>query len=146
VPVPLRTLGKVARRSDDAAVDRIVKICSAGTTDARALRLELLTEIRRGVGFDAYAWLLTDPETSVGAAPLADVPCLPELPRLIRSGRECPADPGHSLESGPKLDHEPGGRYPAGRTRQPSVTGSRSSLGVAGDGVSQPSPRLTITG
>src|ERR1700683_4831344 len=35
-------------------------------------------------GFDAYAWLLTDPETEVGSAPLADVPCLPELPRLIR--------------------------------------------------------------
>jgi DNA-binding NarL/FixJ family response regulator len=36
------------------------------------------------VPFDAYAWLLTDPQTSVGSSPLADVPCLPELPRLIR--------------------------------------------------------------
>ena len=36
------------------------------------------------VAFDAYAWLLTDPETSVGVSPLADAPCLPELPRLIR--------------------------------------------------------------
>jgi DNA-binding CsgD family transcriptional regulator len=44
----------------------------------------VLDEIRRVVGFDAYAWLLTDPETSVGAGPLADVPCLPELPNLIR--------------------------------------------------------------
>ena len=52
--------------------------------DARTLRLQLLDEIRPAVGFDAYAWLLTDPETSVGSAPLADVPCLPELPRLIR--------------------------------------------------------------
>ena len=26
------------------------------------------------VPFDAYAWLLTDPETSVGSSPLADVP------------------------------------------------------------------------
>lgn len=48
------------------------------------LRLHLLREIRQVLGFDAYAWLLTDPETSVGSAPLADVPCLPELPRLIR--------------------------------------------------------------
>jgi DNA-binding NarL/FixJ family response regulator len=48
------------------------------------LRLALLDEIRRVAGFDAYAWLLTDPETEVGCAPLADVPCLPELPRLIR--------------------------------------------------------------
>ncbi len=46
--------------------------------------MELLDEIGRVVGFDAYAWLLTDPETSVGSSPLADVPCLPELPRLIR--------------------------------------------------------------
>ena len=44
----------------------------------------MLDELRRAVGFDAYAWLLTDPETEVGSAPLADVPCMPELPRLIR--------------------------------------------------------------
>ncbi|MCW2939670.1 MAG: transcriptional regulator [Actinomycetia bacterium] len=36
------------------------------------------------MGFDAYAFLLTDPETSVGAAPLADIPGLQDLPRLIR--------------------------------------------------------------
>jgi DNA-binding CsgD family transcriptional regulator len=62
--------------------ERVVRICDSAT-DARTLRLRLLEEIRRVVGFDAYAWLLTDPETSVGSAPLADVPCLPELPRLI---------------------------------------------------------------
>jgi DNA-binding CsgD family transcriptional regulator len=48
------------------------------------LRLTLLEEIRRAVPFDAYAWVLTDPETAVGSSPLADVPFLPELPRLIR--------------------------------------------------------------
>jgi DNA-binding CsgD family transcriptional regulator len=48
------------------------------------LRLEVLGVLRRVIGFDAYVWLLTDPETSVGSAPLADVPCLPELPRLIQ--------------------------------------------------------------
>lgn len=36
------------------------------------------------VGFDAYAWLLTDPVTEVGGSPLADIPWLPELPRQIR--------------------------------------------------------------
>lgn len=65
------------------AVERVVRVC-AGHDDARTLRLALLEEIRSAVGFDAYAWLLTDPETEVGCAPLADVPCLPELPRLIR--------------------------------------------------------------
>lgn len=52
--------------------------------ESRALRAALLEEIGRTVAFDAYAWLLTDPETCVGSDPLAQVPCLPELPRLIR--------------------------------------------------------------
>src|ERR1700759_3699011 len=55
-----------------------------GDADARTLRLEVLAVLRRVIGFDAYVWLVTDPETAVGSAPLADVPCLPELPRLIR--------------------------------------------------------------
>lgn len=61
----------------------IGRICGSGA-DPRALRLEALAAIRRAVGFDAYAWLVTDPETAVGSAPLADVPCLPRLPQLIR--------------------------------------------------------------
>ena len=73
----------MGRAAAGAMLDRVLRLCSSGA-DARTLRLELLAEIRRAVGFDAYAWLLTDPETSVGSAPLADVPCLPELPRLIR--------------------------------------------------------------
>ncbi|MBV9547394.1 MAG: hypothetical protein JOY61_23735 [Chloroflexi bacterium] len=51
--------------------------------DGRALRVAILKEIERAIPFDAYAWLLTDPETEVGSDPLADVPCLPELPKLI---------------------------------------------------------------
>ena len=62
---------------------RIADLCAAAAS-ARELRLDVLGELRRAIGFDAYAWLLTDPETWVGAAPLADVPCLPELPALIR--------------------------------------------------------------
>src|SRR6202000_3446060 len=65
------------------AREQILRLC-AGGADARALRLQVLSVLRRAIAFDAYVWLLTDPETSVGAAPLADVPCLPELPRLIR--------------------------------------------------------------
>jgi DNA-binding CsgD family transcriptional regulator len=61
---------------------RVLRICDA-TGEARTLRLELLEAIRRVVGFDAYAWLVTDPETAVGCAPLADVPCLAQLPQLI---------------------------------------------------------------
>jgi len=65
------------------AAERVAQVCHE-RQDTRSLRLAVLGEIRRAVGFDAYAWLLTDPETEVGCAPLADVPCLPELPRLIR--------------------------------------------------------------
>jgi DNA-binding CsgD family transcriptional regulator len=35
--------------------------------------LEVLAVLRRVIGFDAYVWLVTDPETSVGSAPLARV-------------------------------------------------------------------------
>ena len=62
--------------------ERVVRICESGTV-ALSLRLRLVNEIGRAVGFDAYAWLLTDPETSVGSAPLADVPVLPQLPRQL---------------------------------------------------------------
>jgi DNA-binding CsgD family transcriptional regulator len=70
--------------AESHAIERIGRICASTTADAVSLRLAVLEEIRRVVAFDAYAWLLTDPETEVGSAPLADVPCLPELPRLIR--------------------------------------------------------------
>ena len=62
---------------------RIERICQANP-DARSLRREVVDELRRVVGFDAYAWLLTDPATAVGAAPVADVPWMRELPRQIR--------------------------------------------------------------
>lgn len=52
--------------------------------DARTLRIAVLEQLRAAVGFDAYAWLLTDPVTEVGTAPVADVPWLAELPRQIR--------------------------------------------------------------
>lgn len=56
----------------------------AAITDARDLRIAVVGELRAAVGFDSYAWLMTDPQSWVGSAPLADVPCLPELPTLIR--------------------------------------------------------------
>jgi len=52
--------------------------------DATELRVRVLEEIRHVVDFDDHVWLLTDPRTAVGSAPLADVPCLPELPEAIR--------------------------------------------------------------
>jgi DNA-binding NarL/FixJ family response regulator len=66
------------------AFDHILRVCRAASADTRSLRHALLAGIQRAVRFDSYAWLLTDPETEVGCAPLADVPCLPELPNAIR--------------------------------------------------------------
>jgi hypothetical protein len=65
------------------AIERVARLCDV-QSDVLTLRLALIEEIRRTVPFDAYAWLLTDPETEVGCAPLADVPWLPVLPRQIR--------------------------------------------------------------
>jgi DNA-binding CsgD family transcriptional regulator len=63
--------------------ERLERICAAAD-DARTVRLRLLAELRRTVGFDFYAWVVTDPATTVGCAPLADIPDLADLPRLIR--------------------------------------------------------------
>src|SRR5258708_25385431 len=65
------------------AIDRIMRICATATLDDRSLRVAILKEIRTVVAFDAFVWLLTDPQTEVGSSPVADVPCVPELPRLI---------------------------------------------------------------
>ena len=65
-------------------VERMVRLSVSHDDDSRSLRLALLDELRQIVGFDAYVWLLTAPDTEVGAAPLADVPSLAELPRLVR--------------------------------------------------------------
>ena len=56
------------------------------TPDCAIRREAVLDVLAEVVGFDAYVWLLTDPVTTVGSAPLADVPGLPlsELPALIR--------------------------------------------------------------
>jgi len=53
--------------------------------DDRDLRRQVLAVLREVLDFDAYVWLLTDPVTAVGAAPLADVPCMAELPGLIKA-------------------------------------------------------------
>ena len=66
-----------------AATARVVRLCQTDL-DSRVLRARALHEIGRVVGFDGYAWLLTDPATWVGVAPLADVPWLGELPRHIK--------------------------------------------------------------
>jgi DNA-binding CsgD family transcriptional regulator len=75
---------QVAIRTAEArSRERIDRLC-ASANDATQLRVRVLEVIRGVVEFGAYVWLLTDPETTVGSAPLADIPCLPELARTIR--------------------------------------------------------------
>jgi DNA-binding CsgD family transcriptional regulator len=62
--------------------ERIRAICRSAP-DAMTLRSEILRELGRQFDFDAHVWLLTDPVTSVGCSPLADVP-VDDLPALIR--------------------------------------------------------------
>ncbi len=56
----------------------------ADAPSEREMRRRLLDVLARVVPHDWYAFLLTDPETKVGCSPLAEVPDLSALPRLIR--------------------------------------------------------------
>ena len=69
-----RTLDRI-----EAVADR-----AGGAADLRA---DVLDVLREAIEFDGYVWLLTDPVTTVGAAPLADLPGIDpaELPGLIRA-------------------------------------------------------------
>jgi DNA-binding NarL/FixJ family response regulator len=62
-----------------------IEAIGAVPLDARDLRRQVLVVLREVIDFDAYVWLLTDPVSAVGAAPLAEVPCMSELPALIKA-------------------------------------------------------------
>lgn len=70
-------------RPERRLVDGVVDVC-ASDVDERGLRRRVLEDLRPALDVDAYAWLLTDPATAVGTAPVADVPWFSELPRQIR--------------------------------------------------------------
>ncbi|BCW44364.1 LuxR C-terminal-related transcriptional regulator [Arthrobacter sp. StoSoilB5] len=53
--------------------------------DDHALREAALAEIRHVVGFSAFVWPLTDPESATGVAPMAAVPCPNEVPLVIKA-------------------------------------------------------------
>ncbi|MDX6229131.1 MAG: hypothetical protein QOI76_2521 [Frankiales bacterium] len=61
------------------------RVTAVTERDLTRLRQQVLDILREAVPYDAHIWLLTDPVTTVGAAPHAVVPCLPELPALIKS-------------------------------------------------------------
>ena len=61
-------------------------------TDSRPYRAEVLAGLRDVLGFDWYAWVGTDPGTTVGVDPLAAVPDLDgastRRPAEIRDARQ----------------------------------------------------------
>lgn len=77
--------------------ERIAAIGAAGLTD-RDLRRQVLVVLREVIDFGAYVWLLTDPVTAVGAAPLAEVPCITELPALIKAKYATPVNRWTALQ------------------------------------------------
>jgi DNA-binding NarL/FixJ family response regulator len=82
------------------ARERIADLAAAGLTD-RDLRRKVLEVLREVVGFSAYVWLLTDPVSTVGVAPLADVPCVTELPALIKAKYGTPVNRWTTLRQHP---------------------------------------------
>jgi DNA-binding CsgD family transcriptional regulator len=73
------------------ARERIAALGTAGLED-RELRRQVLAVLGEVIDFDAYVWLLTDPATTVGTAPLAEVPCIGELRALIRAKYATPVN------------------------------------------------------
>lgn len=65
-------------------LERIDGICQRHA-DERELRVAVLAELRSAIPFDAFAWLLTDPVTCVGSSPVAEVPVIADLSRVIRA-------------------------------------------------------------
>ena len=79
------------------ARERIAALGAAGLED-RDLRRQVLAVLREVIDFGAFVWLLTDPVTAVGAAPLAEVPCITELPALIKAKYATPVNRWTALQ------------------------------------------------
>ncbi|MEU8619501.1 LuxR C-terminal-related transcriptional regulator [Streptomyces sp. NPDC048623] len=101
----------------DRSYERITRICAAAaggdTRELRELRVRLLRELRPVLGFDAFAFLLTDPVTEVGCAPVARIPDVQDLPRVVRLKYLTPVNRWTSLTGAAALSgYEPGARGP----------------------------------
>jgi len=100
------------------AAERITALGAAGLAD-RDLRREVIAVLRGVLDFGAYVWLLTDPVTEVGTAPLAEVPSLAELPGLIKAKYAAPVNRWTAL----RRQASPAGLL--SRTADDEVAGSR---------------------
>ena len=62
-------------RSQQRAWEEISRLTTA-SLDAASFRLEAVSQLRRGVGFDGWCWTLADPDTGVSVHAVADNPVL----------------------------------------------------------------------
>ncbi len=81
------------------ALDAVAAACDAGY-DLRELRVAVLEVVARAVPHDAYAWVATDPVSTVGVAPLALVPTIEALPRIIAGKYREPLNRWTTLAAG----------------------------------------------
>jgi DNA-binding CsgD family transcriptional regulator len=73
----------VASESEQARCrERLTRLISAGL-DPLTLRYEVVTELKRLVGFDRWAWPLADPATLITLAGIAEHDYGPAIPRLL---------------------------------------------------------------
>jgi DNA-binding CsgD family transcriptional regulator len=98
----------VPRAALGALVPRWRTLALVGHEDPVALRQRLLADIRQHVAYQWHVWLLTDPRTCVGAAPLADIPpsLLARLPELIRLKYLTTVNRWTTVEGRPAFLHE----------------------------------------
>lgn len=87
------------RGLESDAIERLAR----DVDDSRSLRTELLTRVRAVVEFDWYAFVLTDPATSVGVDPLADLPDPAAIPSTIRLKYLTPVNRWTSLDGAAAL-------------------------------------------
>ena len=74
----------MTRRRSAAEVATALDRIPDDLNDSRLLRSRVLELLRDAIGFDWYAWVLTDPTTAVGTDPIAEVRDLSALGRLVR--------------------------------------------------------------
>ena len=92
----VRTLAACPRRGAGGSTRSSIvstKSATRGPTGRRCWRL-----LRDDMGFDWFAWVGTDPATAVGVDPLASVPDLHELPRIVRLRYQTPVNRWTSFE------------------------------------------------
>ncbi len=90
-------VGHWAVRGSQDRVKALARECLGSHAYRQAVRQEL----QALAGHDAWVWALSDPRTTVGIAPMAEVPCPQELPLLIALKYQTHVNRWTELAAGP---------------------------------------------